>query len=180
LRYLNGTRELGMFLVADKLKQLNCYVDAAFANHSDMKSHTGCVIMLEAGPLLASSTKQQTVSRSSTEAELIAASKSVVDLIHLRNFVMWQDKSQHAAVLHQDNQSTIKLLMHGRDSSKRTKHIEIANFWLTEKINEGAIEVKWIQSEDMIADILTKPLQGKLFEKLRAKLLNWCSKNEMD
>jgi hypothetical protein len=173
LAYLNGTRNMGVVLVAGKVKQLHCYVDAAFANHSDMKSHTGCVIMFEGGPLLASSNKQATVSRSSTEAELIAASKSVVELIHLRNFVTWQENTNHSAVLHQDNKSTIKLLLHGRDSSKRTRHIDIANFWLKEQIDLNIIEVEWTNTADMIADILTKPLQGELFRRMRARLLNW-------
>ena len=35
------------------------------------------------------------------------------------------------------------------------------------------ISVNDMPTEDMIADILTKPLQGTLFKKLRDKLLNW-------
>ena len=40
-------------------------------------------------------------------------------------------------------------------------------------MESGDIKIIYLKTEDMIADILTKPIQGKLFIKLRSLLLNW-------
>jgi hypothetical protein len=52
-------------------------------------------------------------------------------------------------------------------------YINIRFFFIKDKIDNGELVVEHMPTEDMIADILTKPLQGELFRKLRAKLLNW-------
>ena len=71
----------------------------------------------------------------------------------------------------QDNQSTMKLILKGRPLSQRTKHIDIRYFFLRKRIANGDICAKYLPTEDMIADILTKPLQGVVCRQLRALLL---------
>eukprot|EP00957_Ditylum_brightwellii_P118003 9000008-Ditylum_brightwellii.AAC.1 len=71
LRYLRATKGLPLTLEADDLGQLTWWVDAAFAVHHDMRSHTGGVLMAGKGAVYATSTKQKLNTRSSTEAELI-------------------------------------------------------------------------------------------------------------
>ena len=61
----------------------------------------------------------------------------------------------------------------GRSTSDRTRHINVRYFWIKDRIDTGELELKYLATKDMIADILTKPLQGELFRKLRALLLNW-------
>jgi hypothetical protein len=75
-------------------------------------------------------------------------------------------------VLFQDNQSAIKLEVNGKSSSNRTKHISIRNFWLKDKVSQGDIVIEYLPTEDMIADLLTKPLQGELFYKFRKQIMN--------
>ena len=54
---------------------------------------------------------------------------------------------------------------------KRTRrHINVRYFYLNERIANGEINIKYIESENMVADILTKPLHGKKFRWLRNKL----------
>ena len=77
------------------------------------------------------------------------------------------------AVLYQDNMSTIAMLKNGRASSDRTRHINIRYFFVKDRVDAGEIRVEYKPTEQMIADILTKPVQGSLFLKLRAWLLNW-------
>jgi hypothetical protein len=48
-------------------------------------------------------------------------------------------------------------------SSKRTKHINVRYYFLTDKIAKGELKVQWCPTSAMIADFMTKPLQGKLF-----------------
>ena len=68
------------------------YIDAAHGVHNDSgRSHTGCAIVVgEAGPVDAKSAKQGNVTKSSTEAELVALSDTASCAIHLRNFVIAQ------------------------------------------------------------------------------------------
>jgi hypothetical protein len=77
------------------------------------------------------------------------------------------------AVVYQDNQSTIALLNRGEAASSRTRHIAIRYFYLKDKIIRGEIAVEYMPTDKMIADILTKPLQGEQFAILRNALLNW-------
>ena len=67
LGFLKGTRDEILTLEADDTHILTWYVDAAFAVHSDMKSHTGMVFTLGKGAIISSSTKQKVNARSSTE-----------------------------------------------------------------------------------------------------------------
>ena len=76
-------------------------------------------------------------------------------------------------ILFQDNQSTMRLLINGKHSSgKRTKWIDVKYFFATDVINRGDMIVEYCPTEEMWADILTKPLQGAPFRKMRSVLMN--------
>jgi hypothetical protein len=45
------------------------------------------------------------------------------------------------------------------------KHIEIRYFFVTDRINRGKITPEWCLTDKMVADFMTKPLQGKQFIK---------------
>jgi len=73
------------------------------------------------------------------------------------------------AKIYQDNMSTIALADKGRSTSERTRHINVRYFFTKDKVESGELV-----TEEMLADLLTKPLQGALFRRLRNQLLN-CS-----
>ena len=81
-----------------------------------------------------------------------------------------------AATILEDNLSTISLVRNGKSNSERTRHIAIRFFFISDKINEKEIKIEYVSTIDQIADILTKPLQGEAFMKLRNMLLNWYEK----
>ena len=118
------------------------------------------------------SSKQTIVANSSTEAEMIAVSDHAGELIAQNEFYIHQCGMNKPAILYQDNQSTIRLLKNGKSSSDRTKHIKIRYFWLKDRVDVKDILMEYMPTEDMIADILTKPLQGDLFIRLRKALMN--------
>jgi hypothetical protein len=160
--------------------QLEVYVDASYAKHPDRKSHSGCTMTIGKGTVHCKSKKQSLVTRSSTEAELVAISDSVCVGIWARNFLQIQNGEKHflidgeipPVILYQDNLSTVQLAEHGRSTSPRTRHIDIKYFFIQDRIISGEVFIIPIRNETMIADIMTKPLQGKLFRKLRKMLLN--------
>jgi len=75
-------------------------------------------------------------------------------------------------LLHQDNKSTILLENNGkRSSSPRTRALNIRYFFITDQIEKNLLEVAYCNTDDMVADFMTKPLQGKKFEHFRNIIL---------
>ena len=71
-------------------------------------------------------------------------------------------------ILYQDNKSAILLEKNGKSSSsKRTKHINVRYFFVTNRIKMGEVRVEWCPTAEMVADFMTKPLQGAAFRKFR-------------
>ena len=66
LEYLSGTIDMGLTLGADNLGSLYTWVDASYATHGDMRSHTGGVVSFGTGGLLFKSSKQKLNTKSST------------------------------------------------------------------------------------------------------------------
>jgi hypothetical protein len=75
-------------------------------------------------------------------------------------------------VLFQDKKSSILLEENGKaSSSKRTKHINIRYFFITDLVKKEEVSVVWCPTGDMIGDFVTKPLQGALLRKFRDQIM---------
>jgi hypothetical protein len=75
-------------------------------------------------------------------------------------------------ILFQDSKSAILLEKNGKaSSSKRTKHVNIRYFFITDSVNKGDVSLVWCPTGDMIGDFMTKPLQGALFWKFRDQIM---------
>jgi hypothetical protein len=173
LRYLFGTRHMGLALSAGDKMQLLIYVDASYSVHNDMRSHSGLAMSLGKGAFYVKSKKQKLNTKSSTEAEIVGVSDMLPPGIWAREFLLAQGYDNSPAILYQDNKSTISLMEKGRSTSERTRHINIRFFFVTDRVNAKEIKIEYLPTGDMIADMLTKPLQGDLFRRLRKELLNW-------
>jgi len=173
IRYLRGTSTMGIILQADNYISIYAYVDASYGVHSDLRSQTGCVIGLGCGPVYCKSTAQKINTKSSTEAELVSLSDMTGQIIWTRNFLEGQGYKMPPAKVYQDNMSTIALVRNGKSNNNRTRHIAIRYFFVADKVRAGEISIEYLPTGHMIADILTKPLQGEQFLKLRRQLLNW-------
>ena len=51
-------------------------------------------------------------------------------------------------------------------SSKCTQHINTHDFFITDRVNMKEVEIEWCPTKDMVADFMTKPLQGSHFRRL--------------
>ncbi|MCG3769880.1 MAG: hypothetical protein JW384_01011 [Nitrosomonadaceae bacterium] len=175
LRYLNSTRELGLCLEPGAgALSVHAFIDASYGVHSDFKSHSGFFISIGrfGGPSFAKSSKQKLVTKSSTEADLVALSDSVSQVIWTGDFLIAQGYELGPSHVYQDNKSTITLADKGRSTSERTRHINIRYFFIKDRSESGEIAIEYLPTLEMISDVLTKPLQGALFVKLRRALLN--------
>ena len=140
--FLKGTVNDVLTLEADDLQVLYWYIDAAFAVHPDMKSHTGMIFTMGKGAIVSSSTKQKVNSRSSTEAELIATDDKISKIITIKRFLEHQGFRIKVCVIYQDNTSTMKLQNNGKVSSgKRTRHYDIKLFYITDLIARKEVKV---------------------------------------
>jgi hypothetical protein len=158
---------------------LFAFVDASYATHSDMKGHSGCLIFDEAGNLLyASSTKQKLMSKSSTDAEIIAVHSSMNSIEELRDLFNELNGDINPVCLYQDNLSAKFLMEHGDSSSDKSKHMKIRYFYIKEKVDETIINIQYRDTNRMWADLLTKPLtQKKKFFDCRSIIMN-CQPND--
>lgn len=175
LKYLRSVKDKGIVIrVGDKL-QVRAYIDAAYGVHTNSgKSHTGCAITIgHGGAVDARSAKQRIVTKSSTEAELVALSDTASRAIHIRNFLMDQGHEMEPAIIFQDNLSTMALVRRGRPGAEGSRHMNIREFWIRDRVQAGEVIIKHLSTERMFANVLTKPLQGKQFIDEEAALRNW-------
>jgi hypothetical protein len=50
-------------------------------------------------------------------------------------------------------------------AAKRTRHIEIWYYYVADQVAKEDLRVVWCTTDEMSADFLMKPLQGKAFVK---------------
>jgi hypothetical protein len=173
LRYIKATRGEGIILTANDGMVPEAHVDASFAVHNDAKSHTGLYITLGKGPIFVRSAKQTLVSKSSTEAELIALSDSVGQIVWTRDFVMYQGYKIGAVIVYQDNKSTIALIEKGKSTAAGTRHINIRYFFVKNRVELGDIRIVYLFTLLIIADFFTKALQGAAYRTKCLLVTNW-------
>ncbi|CAL9001162.1 unnamed protein product [Prunus brigantina] len=127
-------------------------------------------LISSSGAVSWSSKKQPIVTLSTTEAEFIAAASCACQVVWLRRiFEMLGKKQDRPTVVHCDSSSAIKLaknlVMHGC-----SKHIDVCFHFLHELIKAGTVEMVHCNSQEQIADVMTKPLKLDAFVKLRSML----------
>ena len=124
------------------------------------------------GSIYSMASGQKLVARSSTESELIGVHDVMPQMIWTAYFLNAQGHAVDT-LMHQDNMSSMLLEKNGRrSSSKRTRHINIRYFFVKDRVESGELRIEHCPTEDMRADYFTKPLQGKLFYKLRDLIMN--------
>ena len=75
-------------------------------------------------------------------------------------------------ILYQDNKSTILLEKNRKQSSsQRTRAMNIRYFFITDQSKRGNVEIKYCPTRIMVADYMTKPLQGALFKKFKKEIM---------
>ena len=129
-----------------------------------------------------SSKLQTEIALSTLEAEYIALSSSLRELVPLRRLLEEIGKSLNLefcnpAMIHsqvfEDNNGAL-ILAESPRMTPRTKHIAVKYHWFRDNIGEKCgIVLKKIESENQKADILTKGLTLDLFRRIRKLLLGW-------
>ena len=198
VRYLVGTADKGLVLKPSKDITINMYVDADFAGMWNsvadcqdsvrVKSRTGYVILLANCPLVWASKLQTEIATSTLEAEFIALSTGMRELIPARSIFSALTKSigldmpEEATLrstIFEDNNGYLTLATVPK-MTPRTKHIGVKYFWFRSKVGPGTgITIKKVDTKAQLADTLTKGLAADQFATLRTQLMGWtCSIRE--
>jgi len=173
LKYLNSTRFLRLTLSADSLSNIVWYVDASHQLHEDCKGHPGSILTFGRGATTSSSTKQKIPAKSSCKSEIIGLYKKIGNVLWTHQFLKAQGYTIKTNIVYQDNMSTLSLAKNGYvSSSKRTKHIKAKYFFVRHYNSTGEVDLQYCPTDQMWADVLTKPLQGKKICLMRAFLMN--------
>jgi hypothetical protein len=171
INYLSGTIDHGLIFDGDG-DDLELFADASFAVHGDTSGHTGFVIKLFGSIIMAKSMKQRIVTKSSTEAELVALDDAATHIPWIYEFLEeLKININPTAIIYQDNKSTITLANNGGGCFKRNKHILNRYFWIHRLIDNDVVKLVYLNTNLMLADLLTKPLVGEHFEMLRDQLV---------
>ena len=118
--------------------------------------------------------KQKLNVKSSTEGEIVGVSDFLPNMIWSRMFLKEQGYVIQENILYQDNQSSMKVILNGKQSSgQKTKHMDNRFFWIKDRITGEDIKVQYCPTSKMIADFFTKPLTGSLFVKMRDVVMGY-------
>ena len=174
LSYIKKTIDDPRIIGAMTLRKIYSWVDASYAVHMDMKSHTGAVSSFGRGVICTKSSKQKLNTKSSTEAELVGASDYLPYYIWLKYFSEYQGYPLEQNIFFQDNQSAIRMEQNGRNScTGNSRHISIRYFFIKDRVKCGDVTVKYCPTEYMLADYYTKALQGSLYNIFRNVIMGY-------
>jgi hypothetical protein len=176
LRYLKGTLdyELCFERCGDGLALIG-YSDADWASSTeDRRSTTGYYFSLsEKGPPISwKSRRQPTVALSSCEAEYIALAAAVQESLYLKQLLkgFGSECQTTPVVIYEDNQGTIALSKNPVKQQRSNVHLDVCFHFIRTEVNRGNVVVKYCPTEDMVADIMTKPATRVKLEKFKTAL----------
>jgi len=179
----------GIIIQRTSPQLLDCYVDADFCglwksedscDPISVRSRTGYVILFCGAPLLWCSKLQSEIALSTVEAEYIALSQSMRDLLptkqllqELQNiFNLPTSTTTTTSTVFEDNAGAIELARCPK-MRPRTKHIAVKYHHFRDHVQKGDITIKPISTTDQIADLYTKPLPEGKFLRLRQFMIGW-------
>ena len=153
-------------------KEFVAYCDSSFASEPGSKSRYGYLFFVLGSLVSWTSAHSTRVLTSSTEAECHALVHACKENTWQKEFVQELQlfRSLPPTTIHQDNKSAIRLAENA-GQHKRSKHLGIEFDALREYIRNGEIKLEYLSTEDMHADMLTKPLTKEKFERHKTKVL---------
>jgi len=171
LRYIKANLTNGLFFAATNDIQIKAFSDSDWATCPDTwRSVTGYCVFLGTSLISWKSKKQNTVSRSSSEAEYKAFATTTCELKwvnHLLHDLRVQPIDQ--VVLYCDSQSA-RQISHNPTFHERTKHIDLDWHVVREKLQKKLFHLLPIWSDEQLADIFMKALHRTSFKTIIPKL----------
>lgn len=163
--YLKGTADKTLSFSKHN-DNLIGYSDSDWANDKDdRRSTTGYIFCNAGGAISWNSKKQPTVALSTTESEYMALSAATQELLWLSQLsAELTGKEIKPVTLYCDNQGAIRLSSN-RVLSPRAKHIDIKHHFVRDKVEEGLVNIQYVESNSNAADALTKAVSTEQLHK---------------
>ena len=192
-RYLYRTQNQGLVFQPQLTDGFKCYVDTDWAGNwlksrpndkMGALSRTGYLITYANCPIMWGSKMQSLVALSTTEAELIALSTGLWEVIHLQNLLLELrgcnfpipfTKPQVVSRTFGDNAACIEVAQSDHKIRPRTKHISVRLFHFRDHVEKGLIQIEHVPSKYQLADIFTKPLPRDQYMRLCDQIMGWTS-----
>ncbi|GJY06690.1 retrovirus-related pol polyprotein from transposon TNT 1-94 [Tanacetum coccineum] len=169
-KYLRGTVNRGLWYPKDSSIALTAYADADHAGCQDTRRSTSGSMQLLGDRLVSwSSKRQKSAAISSTEAEYIALSGCCAQVLWMRSQLTDYGLGFNKIPMYCDNKSAIALCCNNVQHS-RSKHIDIRFHFIKEQVENGVVELYFVNTEYQLADIFTKALGRERIEFLINKL----------
>jgi transposase InsO family protein len=169
-KYLQGTRNYGILMEPSDQDpmQVEVFTDADWAgDKGDRKSTSGLAVFVGGSLVTWLSKKQDSVALSTMEAEYMAASRGVQEILWFRQLLEELKELVDVRIILKCDSSSAINFMENDLLVGRAKHIDIRYHFIKDEIKNKLIRVKYCKTEEMVADILTKATTREIFEKMR-------------
>ncbi|GJZ78739.1 retrovirus-related pol polyprotein from transposon TNT 1-94, partial [Tanacetum coccineum] len=169
-KYLRGTVNRGLWYPKDSSISLTAYADADHVGCQDTRRSTYGSMQLLGDRLVSwSSKRQKSVAISGTEAEYIALSGCCAQVLWMRSQLTDYGLGSNKIPINCDNKSAIALCCNNVQHS-RSKIIDIRFHFKKEQVENGVVELYFVNTEYQLADIFTKALGRERIKFLINKL----------
>ena len=147
------------------------YIDAVFSSHTDGAGHSAIVTFVGTTATILKSTKEKIGTKNSTEAELVALSDLYLVGLWSHEFLKSLGVVLEMPVIYQDNKSTMALVQSLLNNKLRSRHLNARRRVMYDEIMiNTSVDLAYLQTSEMIADVLSKPLCGEKFFKFAASI----------
>lgn len=168
LRYVKGTLDYKLVFSSKDDCPLVGYADADWASSlEDRSSTSGYLFKVYGNTVVWRSKKQNVVALSTAEAEYVALSEAAVEACWLLKLLK-ELAIECNCLMYEDNQSTIKAIRN--PDQKRMRHIDIKYNFIKQKVYEGSICLKYINTKEQQADLLTKFVNKNILKYILCKI----------
>ena len=163
LQYLNKEPEHWITHGPNDL-QLRAYVDASYNLTPEGTSHYGFLLTVGHSLVGLKGGRIKTVVRSSTEAEIVGVNEVTSEILWARDVLVELGFPQHEVIIAEDNNSCITMMQtEPRNFQTNSRHVRVKWAFFRQEHEKGILRLVYCPTETMRADLLTKPLRGKVF-----------------
>ncbi|SOV06276.1 uncharacterized protein UDID_19502 [Ustilago sp. UG-2017a] len=172
LRYLESTRQIGLvYRASESQEPLVAHSDANWASDATIqrRSTSGSVALVYGNPVAWKSATQKCVSLSAVEAEFIAATEATREVLFLKQLLRSIGIATGTPTVYSDNTGCIQV---SKDPAQhwKLKHIDTKYHFVRNNVQEGRVQIKYVDTTRNLADVLTKPIGRQAMQQARSGL----------